>query len=184
MLIAYKGFESDLTCRGFQYELGKSYFDPQPAKICEHGFHACVMPADVFDYYPRKENNVYAKVLLDREDMYISLFGLYSTYLILNSKVCAQSIHIFPKLLTVEEMMQEQYEMSLALSKFIFPKIDSTNFLNGFRTEYGHIPQHVYKVIWQKFINQIYTHEMPLVETIERAQKQAGILRDDDIFRF
>nr|DAZ71387.1 MAG TPA: hypothetical protein [Caudoviricetes sp.] len=47
---AFKGFNKDLTCRGFQYEEGKD-FHTERAECCEEGFHACEYPLDCFGYY-------------------------------------------------------------------------------------------------------------------------------------
>ena len=47
----YKGMNLDMTCRGFQYEVGKEY-EEKKANVCECGFHACKYPLDVFNYYP------------------------------------------------------------------------------------------------------------------------------------
>ena len=47
---AYKGFNKDLTCKGYRYEIGKTY-ECEDAEVCDHGFHACLRPADVFAYY-------------------------------------------------------------------------------------------------------------------------------------
>ncbi|AUR03165.1 hypothetical protein PhaeoP72_01180 [Phaeobacter inhibens] len=51
-IIAYKGFNRDWTCRDFQYEVGKTFEKDGEIKVCGNGFHACLHPLDVFNYYP------------------------------------------------------------------------------------------------------------------------------------
>ena len=46
----YKGFNKDMTCRGFQFEEGKTYEEPE-ASLCNRGFHAVERPLDVLSYY-------------------------------------------------------------------------------------------------------------------------------------
>ena len=49
---AYKAFNPDMTCRGFQYEVGKTYEHDGDVEMCLSGFHACTVPFDCWDYYP------------------------------------------------------------------------------------------------------------------------------------
>ena len=65
-VIAYKGMNSDMTCRNFQYEIGETY-KTDKAKLCECGFHACLNPIDVLDYYPKYLSSRYFKVKLSGE---------------------------------------------------------------------------------------------------------------------
>ena len=48
---SYKGFDKDMKCRDFQYEVGKEYNMDGEIKCCNRGFHACKSPLEVWDYY-------------------------------------------------------------------------------------------------------------------------------------
>ena len=60
---AYKGFNKDMTCRGFKFEEGKTYTTDE-AKLCKSGFHACENPLECFGYY-LPATSVYHEVELE-----------------------------------------------------------------------------------------------------------------------
>ncbi len=79
---AFKGFNKDLTCRGYQYEEGKE-FHTERAECCDTGFHACEYPLDCFGYYD-PAHSVFHEVELSGE---MDKSGD-------NTKVCATDIKI------------------------------------------------------------------------------------------
>ena len=87
MAIYYKGFNRDLTCRGFQFKEGETYRE-ENASLCHSGFHACESPLDTFAYY-NPGTSVYHEVELndvsdERHDD--------------DTKVCAKEIKIGARL--------------------------------------------------------------------------------------
>jgi len=64
---AYKVFNSDLTCRNFQYEIGKTFKHEGKIQLCESGFHACLKIVDCFNYYSFDPNNRVCEVELSGE---------------------------------------------------------------------------------------------------------------------
>ena len=82
-MIAYKGFDKDMKCRGFQFAEGRTYHEDS-AELCKSGFHACTMPLDVLGYYAPGDGSIYRAVELD------DVADKKSD----DSKVCAKTIKI------------------------------------------------------------------------------------------
>ena len=104
---AYKGFDKDLKCRDFQFEIGGEYEEPD-ADLCNAGFHACENPLDVFGYYPPADSR-YCEVELDETS------GQKSD----DSKVCGKKIKVGLEL-GIKGLVE-------AGVRFIFEKIDWKN---------------------------------------------------------
>lgn len=60
----YKGFNPDMTCRGYQFEENKTYTHEGKVELCKNGFHACKNPLDCFAYYNPAES-VYHEVEME-----------------------------------------------------------------------------------------------------------------------
>lgn len=89
----YKGFNNDLTCFSFQYEVGKTYEMKEKPLICERGFHFCKELKDVFDYYDIAYDNKNEK--FSRRYCEVEALGDVET---LYGKSCTNKIKIIREL--------------------------------------------------------------------------------------
>ena len=51
-ITGFKGFDKDLKCKNYQYEVGKEFEEKGKIEACSNGFHFCENPFDVLGYYP------------------------------------------------------------------------------------------------------------------------------------
>ena len=83
---AYKGFNKDMTCRGFQFKEGETYHEDK-AELCKSGFHACLDPIDCLMYYDPNESIYHEVELEDVDDKKEN-----------DSKICGKTIKIGAKI--------------------------------------------------------------------------------------
>ena len=88
-IIAYKGFDKDFKCRGFQYEESKTYEYEGEPELCICGFHASLSLLDVFNYYSGKNIVIHE----------VELEGVSDECNEFDSKVVAKKITIGKKIL-------------------------------------------------------------------------------------
>ena len=109
-IIAYKAFEEDLTCRGFQYEVGGTYETDQPVKLCADGFHAVLVPFDAWDYYP-------GCTTLARVELSGAIDGPFEDDEE-DSKLCAQRIKIDERL-TLAAFIRAQVKVVMGMMEVV-----------------------------------------------------------------
>ena len=102
---AYKGFNADMTCRGFQFKEGETYTE-EKAELCNSGFHACEDPIDCLGYYSPADNAVFHEVELDE----VSAERKNDT------KICGKKIKIGATV-EIDEMINASVRLSLERTK-------------------------------------------------------------------
>jgi hypothetical protein len=105
-LVAWKGFDKNLSCLGYQFEVGKTYTHDGKVSACASGFHACENPLDVWAYYGLENGNRFCRVHLsgatDRHES--------------DSKIAAQTIFVESEV-TLGEMIKAGVEYTVAATK-------------------------------------------------------------------
>ncbi|MCG3551136.1 hypothetical protein L9V66_18960 [Salmonella enterica subsp. diarizonae] len=107
-IVTFKGFNKDLKCRDFQFEIGKTFHHDGKVEACGSGFHACECPFDVLSYYPPAESR-YAETIS---------FGVTDREEEGDTKIASASITIKPEL-TLPQFIQRGIE-------WIWSKIDKS----------------------------------------------------------
>ena len=83
-ILAFKGFDKDLKCRDYQYEIGKEFVHDGDVKACNSGFHSCEYPLNVFNYYPPSDNRF----------AIVDVYGEISKESNGDSKIASSKLHI------------------------------------------------------------------------------------------
>ncbi|EJK6209821.1 hypothetical protein MX582_002405 [Salmonella enterica] len=118
-IVTFKGFNKDLKCRDFQFEIGKTFHHDGKVEACGSGFHACECPFDVFSYYPPAESR-YAETIS---------FGVTDREERGDTKIASDSITIKAEL-TLPQLIQRGIEC-------IWSKIDKSleqQIMTGYRS--------------------------------------------------
>ncbi|EHW4467544.1 hypothetical protein K2606_002942 [Salmonella enterica subsp. enterica serovar Kottbus] len=107
-IVTFKGFNKELKCRDFQFEIGKTFHHDGKVEACGSGFHACECPFDVFSYYSPADSRFAETIsfgITDREE-----YG--------DTKIASASITIKEEL-TLPQFIQRGIE-------WIWSKIDKS----------------------------------------------------------
>ncbi|EHE5637831.1 hypothetical protein JMS06_004278, partial [Salmonella enterica] len=70
-IVTFKGFNENLKCRDFQFEIGKTFHHDGKVEACGSGFHACECPFDAFSYYSPADSRFAETIsfgITDREE--------------------------------------------------------------------------------------------------------------------
>lgn len=78
-MITYKGTDSKMRCRGFQYSFGKTFEEKDTIRLCEKGFHSCWLPIDCLNYYSGPDKRYFKVEAFGKTDKRDSQYKIVSS---------------------------------------------------------------------------------------------------------
>ena len=159
----YKFMESDMTCKGFQYEIGKEYSLKDELSMCNNGFHFCENPFDCLGYY----NNI-------KGDMRLFLVEALGEVITDGNKSVTNKIKIVEEIPNIEKFFDENKDNFVVdwfyisiyqkLSEGFIEKYSDKfiwHYISAYQTlSEEFIEKHYNKVDWDKIsINQKLSEE-------------------------
>ena len=172
-VIAYKYMDKNMCCKGFQYEIGKTYKANQ-VKLNEFGFHACLNPTTVLEYQPMQFAR-YFKVKLSGE---ITKCGMWDTNVAATEITILEEITDLYKVINNTEWWKNDNVIDLLYYSEGFARIRTCERQYNFITKDGKILSEQ----WYKFAD-IYRDGFALVEREDGLQnyidKQGKLLSND-----
>lgn len=125
-MVVYKGFNYSMRCRGYQYRPGQEFVMSSKPILCQRGFHACIMPIDVLNYYP---DGIYYKAEVDLKNCYA--YDSWNIY-VNSSKICSNKIKISNEKLSLNDLFAEQGHVLATIAD----KINGSEFDDHITLEY------------------------------------------------
>ena len=144
----YKFMESDMTCLGFQYEIGKEYSVEDELKICENGFHFCENPFDCLEYYDNIE--------IDKRLFLVEATGEVISQ---GDKSVTNKIKIVEEIKDIEKFFDDYISKSDCIIKYVWDILSNNQKLSE-----DFIEKYIDKVDW----HYISTYQTLSEEFIEK----------------
>lgn len=143
MIKGYKGFDKDLKCHDFQYEVGKEY-ECERAVVCKEGFHFCENPLDIFNYYAPSKSR-FCKVEGSGE-IKRSKNG---------DKVCCTKIRVI-KEIGIDDLIKEGEKLNL--SNIINNNEEKRSFVTNYEERSGTMVTNDYSIVKNKGYGSVATN--------------------------
>ena len=94
VITSYKGFDKNMECRGFQYEVGREYEMDEEIGYYNRGFHACKSPLGMWGYCDMLNSRFAEVEQSGKIDENEKSTGIYSSRIKINTELKLSDIII------------------------------------------------------------------------------------------